>query len=107
MRRIPTLGVVVLSGLLAVWVLAQRPAPREEKVGDGTLLHVLPPDTIRAIDNPQFVSAKEASKFMQPNEVVLGLYDGTVAKAYSLWHLDHHEIVNDSLPNIGPVAVTW
>lgn len=107
MRRIRALGVVVLSGLLALWVVAQRPAPTEEKVGDGTLLHVLPPDSIRAIDDPEFVSAKEAGKFMQPNEVVLGLYDGAVAKAYSLWHLDHHEIVNDSLPNIGPVAVTW
>jgi hypothetical protein len=107
MQNLRTLGVVVLSGLLAVWALAQRPEPREETVGDGILLHVLPPDSIPAIDSPEFVSAKAAGKFMQPNEVVLGLYDGKVAKAYSLWHLDHHEIVNDSLPGLGPVAVTW
>ena len=107
MGKLQTVSVAVLAGLLALWLAAQRPAPREEKVGDGVLLHVLSPDAIPAVDNPQFVPAREADKFMRPNEPVLGLYDGRVAKAYSLWHLDHHEIVNDRLPGLGPVAVTW
>lgn len=93
--------------LLALAVLAQRPAPREERIGDGVLLHVLPPDRIPAIDKPEFVSASEADAFMGSEEPVLGVFDGKVAKAYSLWQLDQHEIVNDSLPGLGPVAVTW
>ncbi len=44
---------------------------------------------------------------MAPDEPVLGLFDGQVAKAYSLWHLDRHEIVNDKFPGFGAVAVTW
>jgi len=107
MRKLQTFTVVALAGLLATWLAAQWPAPREEKVGDGVLLHVLPFDAIPAVDSPRFVSAREADKFMRPNEPVLGLFDGRVAKAYSLWQLDHHEIVNDSLPGLGPVAVTW
>ncbi|MBI2882481.1 MAG: DUF3179 domain-containing protein [Candidatus Methylomirabilis oxyfera] len=34
------------------------------------------------------------------------LTDGKVAKAYSLWQLNHHEIVNDRIGTL-PVAVTW
>ncbi|MFQ5724085.1 MAG: DUF3179 domain-containing (seleno)protein [Terriglobia bacterium] len=100
---------VVLAGaaLLGLALWAQRPAPRQEHIHGGILLHVLPPDRIPAIDNPQFVTAEEAEAFMQPDEPVLGIYDGEVAKAYSLWQLDHHEIVNDSTPGFGPIAVTW
>ncbi len=103
-RRFLLLALVFLP-LLVCW--SQRPEPRQEQVGDGILMTVLGPDAIPAIDEPQFVSAKEANSFMKDDEPVLGLYDGKVAKAYSLWHLDRHEIVNDSLPGLGPVAVTW
>jgi len=43
---------------------------------------------------------------MRDDEPVVGVVQNGVPKAYSTWHLDHHEIVND---NIGgkPVAVTW
>jgi len=73
---------------------------------DGDRVHaILQPDAIRSIDQPQFVRASEAS-FMRNDEPVVGVVQNGVAKAYSAWHLDHHEIVND---NIGgkPVAVTW
>ncbi len=103
-RRFLLLALALLP-LLACW--SQRPEPRQEQIGDGILMTVVGKDAIPAIDNPQFVSAKEANSFMKDNEPVLGLYDGKVAKAYSLWHLDRHEIVNDSLPGLGPVAVTW
>lgn len=108
MARLRSGGILLgAATLLVLPLLAQRPAPRQERVGDGILLHVLPKDAIRAIDNPQFVPAKEADSFMQPDEPVLGVYDGKVAKAYSLWQLDHHEVVNDSSPGLGPIAVTW
>lgn len=101
------LAVTVLLSSLALWVIAQRPQPHTEQVGDGVLLTVLPPDAIPAVDNPQFVSAAEADRFLRKDEPVLGVFDGVVAKAYSLWQLDHHEIVNDSTPTFGPIAVTW
>jgi hypothetical protein len=94
---------VLFGLLLAVGLAAQR----QERIGDGVLLHVLPPDQIPAIDRPEFVSAAEGNKFMAEDEPVLGVFDGQVAKAYSLWLLDAHEIVNDSTPGLGPIAVTW
>lgn len=105
-------GSWATAGLAALMALvlpaaAQRPEPKTEQVGDGVLLHVLPPDRIPAINQPEFVSADEADKFMAGDEPVLGLFDGKVAKAYSLWQLDQHEIVNDRLPGLGAVAVTW
>ncbi len=75
------LVALALLPLLACW--SQQPEPKQEQVGDGILMHVLELDTIPAIDQPQFVSAKEAKAFMHPNEPVLGLFDGKVAKAYS------------------------
>lgn len=74
---------------------------------DGSpIITVLPKDAIPAIDNPKFVSAEEADRVMTLDEPVLGMTDGNVAKAYSLWQLNHHEIVNDRIGTL-PVAVTW
>lgn len=100
------LWVITLVGALLGLALGAQP-PRAERIGDGILLHVLQFDAIPAIDNPQFVSAAEGDKFMRKNEPVLGVFDGQVAKAYSLWQLDRHEIVNDRTPAYGPIAVTW
>ena len=68
---------------------------------------VLLPDAIPAVTNPVFVPSKEA-RWMLDEEPVLGLVDPVTgkAKAYSLWHLDRHEIVNDRLGS-KPIAVTW
>ncbi len=71
------------------------------------VLTVVPPERIPPINAPEFVSAAEADCFMKDNEPVLGFFDGQVAKAYSLWLLDRHEVVNDSTPAAGPIAVTW
>jgi hypothetical protein len=87
---------------------AQRRPVQEEKIGDGTLVTVLPPDAIPAVTHPEFVGRAEADRWMDENEPVLGLVDPVTgqAKAYSLWLLDRHEIVNDRLGE-KPVAVTW
>src|SRR5574337_2115253 len=87
-------------------VRAERSRPFTEMVDGSPLITVLPKDAIPAVDHPKFVSATEGNRVMQPEEPVLGLTNGTVAKAYSLWQLNHHEIVNDQIGTL-PVAVTW
>lgn len=79
--------------------------PRPEVIDGDKVSTLLPPDGIPSIDDPEFVPASEAD-FMQPDEPVLGIVRDGVAKAYSVWHLDRHEIVNDRLGD-DPVAVTW
>lgn len=100
------LAFAVVASALAL--NAQRPAMPEEKIGDGTMVTVLPADAIPAVSQPVFVSRQEAEKWMADDEPVLGLVDPVSgqAKAYSLWHLDRHEIVNDQLGG-KPIAVTW
>lgn len=56
---------------------------------------------IPAIDEPEFATVSEAARFMRDDEPVLGVAEPQ-PKAYSLWMLDRHEIVDD-----GPVAATW
>jgi len=98
---------LILTLGLAVPLGAQQSQPKEERVGDGYLIQVLRPGAIPAIVAPEFVSREEGDKFMADREPVLGVFDGQVAKAYSLWHLDRHEVVNDATPALGPIAVTW
>ena len=80
--------------------------PRLQSLEGSPVSALLPPDAIPAMDSPQFVSASDASAFMKDDEPVLGVMHDRIAKAYSLWHLDRHEIVNDRLGSQG-VAVTW
>lgn len=101
--------VIVLASALH-WpadLRSQQPL-QEEKIGDGTMVTVLPADKIPALTKPVFVSRAEAEPLMRDDEPVLGLVDPVTrqAKAYSLWHLDRHEIVNDRLGG-KPIAVTW
>lgn len=104
--------------LLAGECYGQSPSSKEARVvaegkalpvidviqGD-RVITVLPKDAIPAIDNPRFVTADRAT-FLKPKESVIGVVSGRTAKAYSVWHLDRHEIVNDELGE-SPVAVTW
>lgn len=108
-HRFRLLGCVALvSVAFFADARAQHKPTRQEKIGDGVLATVLPPDSIPAVTNPTFVSRAEADAFMFDEEPVLGLLDPVTgeAKAYSLWHLDRHEIVNDRLGG-KPIAVTW
>ncbi len=99
-----------LVALLAL-TLAPNNSPAQGRKGptivDGDILHdVLPRDAISAIDSPRFVSRSEAQRFMEDEELVIGVYHDGVAKAYSTWFLDRHEIVNDVVAGV-PIAVTW
>lgn len=67
--------------------------------------NLIQPDRIPAIDEPRMVPADEAD-FMAADELVLGVMRGGLARAYSLWHLDRHEIVNDWLGR-EPIAASW
>lgn len=70
------------------------------------MYQVLPADAIPAIMEPEFVSGEEAEAQMYDDEMIMGLALNGQARAYSLWQLDHHEIVNDRIGNTA-IAVTW
>ncbi len=67
---------------------------------------VLPPNTIRAITNPEYLTGKEAADQMAPDEPVMGVFSAEDAVCWSTWQLDHHEIVNDVLEGRA-IAATW
>ena len=100
-------GFVIGAGAWPAPVLSQRPEPKVHGVSYGdTVYTVLPPGAIPAITQPEFLSGEQAVAQMLPDEMVMGISLGGEARAYSLWHLDAHEIVNDSIAGI-PIAATW
>lgn len=113
MRALILLLLICLNGCLVVRIAPWRSSGEVKRKDLPTLKshqgdvvrNLLGPDAIPAIDNPTFVSGSEA-QFMKPEELVLGVVVNGLAKAYSLWHLDRHEIVNDWIGDT-PVAVTW
>ena len=64
-----------------------------------------PKDGIPSIDNPVFAEIQD-SQFMSDSDTVIGLYINGEARAYPLFILVWHEIVNDTVGGV-PVAVTY
>ena len=64
-----------------------------------------PRDGIPSIENPKFVSAKEAD-FMRSNDRVIGITVNGEARAYPINILNWHEIVNDQIKGTS-VSVTY
>lgn len=64
-----------------------------------------PKDGIPSIDNPKFVNSQKAT-FVKDDDLVIGLDINGDVKAYPLFILVWHEIVNDEIGGI-PVAVTY
>jgi hypothetical protein len=64
-----------------------------------------PKDGIPSIDDPKFAKAEDAA-FMSDDDIVIGLEINGDARAYPLFILVWHEIVNDKVGNT-PVAVTY
>lgn len=85
---------------------AGSPAGIASTIEGEPVLKLLPPDAIAAVDEPKMVPAAAAAGFMRDDEMVIGVTDGQEARAYSVWHLDRHEIVNDRLGD-APIAATW
>lgn len=114
--KLPIASPLLLSVALAAGCATADPEPEADLPFDGlphewiegeAMVTVLPEGAIPAIDEPRFLSAEEAAGFFAEDEPVLGVVgpDGT-AKAYSAWHLDGHEIVNDEVDGL-PIAATW
>ena len=96
-----------LTVLVAVAVRAQRPEPPVvAEYGGDPVYQVLPAGQIPAITEPTYVSGEEADAQMLDREPVLGVIINGEARAYSLWQLDAHEIVNDRMGG-SAFAATW
>lgn len=65
-----------------------------------------PPDGIPAIDNPIFVSVKEADEWLKDREPVIAFQMQGDYRAYPLQVITWHEIVNDVVGG-HPVAITF
>ncbi len=65
-----------------------------------------PPDGIPPLDRPQFYETAKADGWLQPQEPVIVVAEGDVARAYPLQILIWHEIANDAIAG-RPVAVTF
>ena len=105
MHRFLGLAAALLVAACQQSLAQQSTLPRIDKIDGDRVYTLLRPDAIRSIDEPRFVRASEAS-FMRDDEPVVGVVQNGAAKAYSTWHLDHHEIVNDQVGGKA-VAVTW
>lgn len=92
----------------------RRPDPKDiptigphDLVIDGAPVKVIiPPDRIASIDEPVLLSVSEADAVYRDDEPIMGVVVAGEARAYSTWHLDRHEIVNDQLGGRA-LAATW
>lgn len=107
MKRYVRGGLSVLALLWVIPILAgARPYQGSLIIDGAPVITVLGKDAIPAIDRPEFMSVEDASSDFRDDEPVLGVRRGKVARAYSLWQLNHHEIVNDQVGDL-PLAITW
>lgn len=98
-------AIAVLATALPA--MAQRPEPKVFAEIDGDPVYtVLEPDAIPAIRAPSFVTGRAADAQMKPDEPVIGVVVDGEAHAYSTWHLDAHEIVNDRIAGTA-IAASW
>jgi hypothetical protein len=99
--------VVFVLALAAAAEAQQRPQPKVvATIAGEDVYDVLPLGAIPAIDHPSFLTGGAADAHMQADEPVLGVVIDGRARAYSLWQLDAHEIVNDQLAGTA-IAATW
>ena len=70
------------------------------------IMKILPKDAIRAIFDPNFLSAEEADNQYRETDLVIGVSINGEHRAYNVAYLSGHEIVNDVVGG-EPIAVTW
>jgi len=83
---------------------AATPEANGKNYADDRILTVLPFDAIPAILNPEFVSASEAK--LRDDSPVIGVSINGESRAYSIYLLNGHEIVNDAVGG-EKIAATW
>jgi len=106
MKSFTILNAIIVLSAAAV-VAQQRPEPEVvATIGGDPVYQVLPEGAIPSIDQPEYLTGATADDQMRDGEPILGVTLGGVARAYSLWQLDAHEIVNDSMAGTA-IAATW
>lgn len=122
-KTVPALlALAVLIGVTS-GPSAQRREMQKRVVRGDTLYTLLKPGDIPGIFEPEFITVAEAAESVfvadsthtdggqrfpryfdqEPLMVVVGESE---VKAYSAWHLDGHEVVNDYIDG-GAITVTW
>ena len=105
MRR-AVFTVVALALLWAQPIEAQRRDMQKTVIQGDTLYTLMEPGGIPAIFEPAFRDASEEDSSFAPDEPLLVVEVNGEVRAYSTWHLDEHEVVNDTFDRL-PLAVTW
>ena len=90
----------------ATTVPASTPASSPASPREFEIVTLLDFDAIKAIDDPEFLSADEVGDTYRPNEKVIGVSIDGDNRAYSVPMLSRHEIVNDTVGGV-KIAVTW
>ncbi len=121
MKKIPQLlgfGLVLsllLSACMGATQTISMPNPQDsstqetpttEEQRELEIVTLLPFDGIPAIDDPDFLNARQADEEYAPDELVIGVEFNGDARAYSIPLLSSHEIVNDTVGG-EKIAVTW
>lgn len=96
----------LLFFLLPPAIQGQRRAPIMTEIQGHTLYTILSPGDIPAIFDPEFIPVSEAGRLYYDQEPLMVVVAEGAAKAYSTWHLDRHEVVNDVIGGT-LIAATW
>ena len=85
--------------------------PIRDSLDDGdaqslTIVTLLPKDAIPAILEPEFATMLAIETRLRDSEMVIGVDIMGDARAYPIYTLSRHEIVNDVVGG-EPIAVTW
>ncbi|MCH7764496.1 MAG: DUF3179 domain-containing protein [Candidatus Marinimicrobia bacterium] len=101
-----TVIIFTLFFLISSMTWGQKPPPKETEIHGHTLYTLLKPGDIPAIFDPQFISISHADTLYYDHEPLMVVLSEHEAKAYSTWHLDRHEVVNDYIGGKA-IVTTW
>lgn len=104
MRSLITIPILIV--VLAAGISAQRGKPKESEVLGHTMYTMLKPGDIPAVFEPTYISVDKAKQVYYDDEPLMVVTVDGDTRAFSTWHLDHHEVVNDYIGGIA-LAVTW
>jgi hypothetical protein len=92
-----------LAALLSLATFASKRSDAQSTPPQST--SQLPKLPYVAVHNPEFISVSQVN-FMRPDDRLIGIMVGKVAKAYPAGILAQHGLVEDGTPD-GPIAITW